>query len=68
MQTPIAYVVSIYVDKARGAWVVRDPEGALWSLPAERDAWRRRTPYELSDHSALESVPGHYKCLFDLPF
>lgn len=68
MEATAQYVVSVYVDKSRGVWIVRDPDGRLWSLTTDHDAWRQRQPYDFCGGAELEPVPGHYKSLFDLPF
>jgi hypothetical protein len=61
-------VVGIYVDKVRQQWIVRDPEGNYWSLPAEGDPWEHRQPFEATQDTELEPVPGHYRSLLGLPF
>ncbi len=62
-------VIGIYVDRVHQRWVVRDPEGNLWSLPSsELRPWERREPFEMTDAVDLEPVPGHYKTMLGLPF
>lgn len=61
-------VVSLYVDRSSQQWIVRDPEGRFWVVPVVENAWEHRQPFCLTDDAALESVPGHYKYLLDLPF
>lgn len=60
--------VAIFVDRATGQWVVRDPDGNFWIVTTDEDAWERREPFCLAEESELESIPGHYKYLFHLPF
>lgn len=59
--------LSIYADRTSGEWIVRDGDGALWSVPAAPRGWEQRRPYVPSDEAELESVPGHYGYLLDLP-
>jgi hypothetical protein len=62
-------VVSIYVDRVRHQWIVRDPKGTLWVVPSVEHAWDHREPLDpVTDESDLEPVPGHYKYMLDLPF
>lgn len=60
--------VAIYVDRSCQQWVVRDPTGKFWIVPAAENAWEQRQQLEIHDDTILEMVPGHYKYLFDLPF
>lgn len=59
--------VALYVDRTTGQWVVRDSEGEFWRLPSIDDCWKHREPFDLSDDSELESVPGHYLYMLNLP-
>jgi hypothetical protein len=61
-------VATLYVDKANQQWVVRDPEGNFWSLPATASPWDERQPFSPAEETALEPVPGHYKDMLGLPF
>ena len=58
----------LYVDRASRRWVVRDPEGNFWLLPSVENPWEQRRPFELSEESNLEPIPGHYKDMLGLPF
>lgn len=60
--------VSLYVDESSRQWIVRDPEGTFWILPAIDDAWEHRQPYFLTAECELKPVPEHYKYLLGLPF
>jgi hypothetical protein len=62
--------VTIYVDRSKQQWVVRDREGNLWLLPAMTNPWENRRPYEPTDQekAELEPIPGHYKSTLGLPF
>lgn len=59
--------LSLYVDRATGQWVVRDPHGALWTIPMTDNPWGDRLPYTLAEEAELEAVPGHYKNILGLP-
>jgi hypothetical protein len=61
-------VMAIFVDKSSQQWVVRDADGNFWLLPAGDNSWDRRQPFDLTEESDLEPIPGHYKYLLDLPF
>ena len=60
--------VAIYVDRATGQWIVRDPDGNFWVVPSGVNAWDQRQPFEPTDDSQLEPIPGHYRYLLELPF
>ena len=60
-------VVAIFVNRSEQQWIVRDPEGQFWSVPAA-NSWTERQPFEPTPETELEPVPGHYKYLLDLPF
>jgi hypothetical protein len=68
MLTLRKHVVSLYVDKVRQQWIVRDPDGNFWIVPSVENPWDHREPLDLTDDMDLEPVPGHYKYLLDLPF
>jgi hypothetical protein len=60
--------VNLYVDHSTQHWVVLDPDGNFWDLPSVENAWSQRQPFQPTDESELELVPGHYKYMLDLPF
>jgi hypothetical protein len=61
--------VSIYVDKTRQQWIVRDPDGNFWIVPSIEKPWDHRQPFDPSGEEVdLELVPGHYGYMLDLPF
>ncbi len=60
--------VAIYVDRATGQWIVRAPDGSFWVVPSGVNAWDQRQPFEPTDDSQLEPIPGHYRYLLELPF
>lgn len=60
--------MSIYVDRSRQQWVVRDREGNLWILPSSENSWEDRQPFVPTEETELEPVPGHYKCVLGLPY
>ena len=61
-------IVTIFVDKSSQQWVVRDPDGNFWLLPAGDNPWDYRQPFEPTEEMELEPIPGHYKYLLNLPF
>lgn len=60
--------VSIYVDKSSQQWIVRDPSGTFWMLPSMDQPWDHRQPFNPTEESELEPIPGHYKYMLGLPF
>ena len=62
-------VVAIYVDRTRPQhWIVRDPEGNFWIVPPVENPWDNRQPFEPTEDTELEPVPGHYKYMLGVPF
>ena len=61
-------VVELFVDRSSQKWIVRDPKGNFWILSTGDDAWERRQPFEPTEETSLEPIPGHYRYLFHLPF
>jgi hypothetical protein len=60
--------VALFVDRVSNQWVVRDPDGDFWIVPSGEDGWERREPFQFSEESELEAVPGHYIYMLRLPF
>jgi hypothetical protein len=61
--------VALFVDRTRSEhWIVRDPEGNFWMVPSVENAWEHRWPFQPTPETELEAIPGHYKCMLDLPF
>jgi hypothetical protein len=62
-------MAAIFVDRAcTGHWIVRDPEGNYWIVPPVENAWESRRPFQPTEDTELESIPGHYRFMLDLPF
>jgi hypothetical protein len=60
---------AIFVDRARPHhWIVRDPDGNYWIVPPVEDAWECRSPFEITEETELEMIPGHYLGTLGLPF
>ena len=57
----------VYVERASRQWVVLDPDGQFWILPAGADPWPNRQPFELTEDTGLDPVPGHYRYTLGLP-
>jgi len=68
MTTIQKYVVAIFVDKSSQQWVVRDAEGNFWLLPVIDNPWAHRQPFDPTEETELEPIPGHYKYMLNLPF
>jgi hypothetical protein len=68
MLTIDRHVAMLFVDRAAGQWIVRDPDGSFWIVPCVENPWDHREPFEFTDEVELEPVPGHYKSLLGLPF
>ena len=62
------HAIAISVDRSTQQWIVRDPEENYWIVPAGDDAWDRREPFQPTEETDLEPIPGHYKYLLKLPF
>jgi len=61
--------IALFVDRRAQQWIVRDPDGNYWALPAGDDAWEQRQRFEPTTAATdLEPIPGHYKYLLNLPF
>lgn len=60
---------AIFVDRAHSEhWIVRDPEGNFWTVPSVQNAWESRQPFDLTEDTELEAIPGHYRFMLGLPF
>ena len=59
---------ALFVERSYQQWVVRDPEGNVWLLPAVDDPWGQRQPFSPTPESELEPVPGHDTSMLGLPF
>lgn len=59
---------ALFVDRGNRRWIVRDPDGNYWMLPPGEDAWARREPFQATEKTALEPVPGHYKNSLRIPY
>jgi hypothetical protein len=66
--TELRRKAAIFVDRYSQQWIVQDPEGLFWLVPAVEDPWRHRQPFEFTEETQLESIPAHYKHLLGLPF
>jgi hypothetical protein len=60
--------VAIFVNRSAEGWIVRDPAGDYWLVPSCEGGWGLRQPFDPADGADLESVPGHYRSMLDLPF
>ncbi len=60
--------LALYVDRASQQWVVLDPEGNFWLIPSVENPWDHRQPFDPTEETDLEPIPGHYKDMLGLPF
>jgi hypothetical protein len=60
--------VDIFVDRSRPQWIVRDPEGNFWLVPSAENPWDQRQPFQPTEQTDLEPIPGHYRDMLGLPF
>ena len=60
--------VALFVDRASGQWVVRDPEPWFWIARGVADSWKHRLLFQLAEDAAIEPVLGLYRLLLGLPF
>ena len=67
-QPPVRRRAAVFVERVTRQWVVLDPEGNFWILPAGDDPWLGRQPFEPTEETGLEPVPGHYKHVLGVPF
>jgi hypothetical protein len=68
MNTGTKRMVALFVERLHQQWVVRDPEGNFWLLPAVDDPWGQRQPFTPTPETELEPVPSHYTSLLGFPF
>ena len=68
MNTRTKRLVALFVERSQQQWVVRDPEGNFWLLPSVEDPWEQRQPFDATEETELEPIPGHYKYMLNLPF
>lgn len=60
-------MTTLMVDRSSQQWIVRDPNGNFWALSQSADAWNQRQPFQPTEESTLEPVPGHYKHFLGVP-
>ena len=58
----------IAIKAAGGVAIVQDPDGNYWLLQSSDAGWNHRVPFQPTEDSDLQPVPGHYKDLLGLPF
>jgi hypothetical protein len=69
MNSAPSRMAAIYVDRnCTEHWVVRDPQGNFWIIPSVENAWECRQPFQPTEETDLEMVPGHYRSMLGLPF
>ena len=61
-------IVAVFADRISQQWIVRDSEGKFWLVPPVNDPWDHRQPFQPSQETELQPVPGHYKDTIGLPF
>jgi hypothetical protein len=68
MMTLRRRLTALYVDRSSQKWIVRDPDGNFWLVPSVDHAWDHRQPFQPTEETELEAVPGHYLDMLGLPF
>jgi hypothetical protein len=69
MISPASRMAAIFVDRScTEHWIVRDPEGDFWIVPSVENAWESRRPFQPTEDTDLQAIPGHYKSMLGLPF
>lgn len=58
----------IFVDRSCPQWIVQDPDGGFWRMPSDESPWDHRQPFEPTEETVLEPIPGHYADMLGLPF
>jgi hypothetical protein len=48
--------------------IVRDPEGNFWIVPPVENTWECRRPFQPTEETELEAIPGDYRSMLGLPF
>jgi len=66
--TPRKRLTALYVERSSQKWIVRDPDGNFWLVPSVDHAWDQRQPFEPTQETELEPIPGHYLDMLGLPF
>jgi hypothetical protein len=59
---------ALFVEKSSRRWIVRDPDGNYWTLPGGENPWDHRQPFQPTEETELDPVPGHYRYMLGLPF
>ena len=68
MITTESPVVGMYVAKTCPEhWIVLDHQGRFWMVPPGQNPWERRQPFQWTEDTELEPIPGHYKYVLGLP-
>jgi hypothetical protein len=62
------HTLDLFADRSYRRWIVRDAKGDFWVLPPVENPWEHRKPFQPTEDSELEPVPGHYKDMLGLPF
>jgi hypothetical protein len=67
MQVITKQRIYLFVDRLSQRWVVRDSDGAYWTIPTTQNAWQQRVPFVLTEDTELERIPDHYRYMLGLP-
>lgn len=67
LKNPKRVPAAIFVDRSLRQWVVLDPDGNYWIVPSTENAWDHRQPFQITEATDLQPIPGHYKQLLGLP-
>jgi hypothetical protein len=59
--------IALFVDRRSQQWIARDVDGKFWVVPPVDHPWENRQPFEFTEETQLEPVPGHYKFMLGVP-
>jgi hypothetical protein len=57
-QPPVRRRAAVFVERVTRQWVVLDPEGNFWILPAGDDPWLGRQPFRAHGRDGPRARPG----------
>jgi hypothetical protein len=67
MVTGMKRITHLSVDRSTQQWIVLDPDGNYWTVPPIENPWDHRQPFDATEETELERVPGHYESMVGVP-